>query len=184
MNISIHSRAPDEIEGAVLDGRVGQGIGVFHQHRPGLACEVLYQDPLGFYCGPNHPLFELVAEGRVPKGLVPRDLGSADYVRRGYLSEEQVAPLTATKLPSSATAHQMKGVAFMILSGRYIGFLPVSSAVRWAARWVAIDRMRSLSPERFRLITNIETVTRKGAALSLVSQAFLDLMKERTGDLG
>ena len=37
------------------------------------------------------------------------------------------------------------------------------------------------SPE---LITNIETVTRQGAALSLVSQAFLDLKKERCGDLG
>ena len=44
--------------------------------------------------------------------------------------------------------------------------------------------MRSLLPERFRLITNIETVTRQGAALSLVSQAFLDLKKERCGDLG
>jgi hypothetical protein len=44
--------------------------------------------------------------------------------------------------------------------------------------------MRSLLPERFRLITDIETVTRKGAALSLVSQAFLDLMRERCGDLG
>jgi hypothetical protein len=66
----------------------------------------------------------------------------------------------------------------MILSGRYIGYPPVSSAARWAAGWVAIDRMRSLLPERFRLITDIETVTRKGAALSLVSQAFLDLMRE------
>jgi DNA-binding transcriptional LysR family regulator len=100
-------------------------------------------------------------------------------VRRGYLSEEQVAPLTA-KLPSSATAHQIEAVAFTLLSGRYIGYLPVS----YAARWVTIDRMRSLLPDRFRLITNIETVTRKGAALSLVSQAFLDLMKERCGDLG
>ncbi len=68
----------------------------------------------------------------------------------------------------------------MIPSGRYIGYLPVS----YAARWVAIDRMRNLLPERFRLITDIETVTRKGAALSLVSQAFLDLMRERCGDLG
>ena len=68
----------------------------------------------------------------------------------------------------------------MILSGRYIGYLPVS----YAATWIAIDRMRSLLPERFRLITNIETVTRKGPALSLVSQAFLDLMRESSLDLG
>lgn len=174
VQITIHSLAPDEIERAVLDGRIGLGIGVFHQHRPGLVYESLYQDPVELYCGHDHPLFAQAAECRVPK-----DLGSADYVRRGYLSEEQVAPLAA-KLPSSATAHQIEGVAFMILSGRYIGYLPVS----YAARWVAIDRMRSLLPERFRLITNIETVTRKGPAPSLVSQAFLDLLKERCADPG
>ena len=150
-------------------GRVGLGIGVFHQHRPGLAYEVLYQDPVELYCGRDHTLFALAAEGRVPG-----DLGSADLVRRGYLSEEQVAPLTA-KLPSSATAHQIEGVAFMILSGRHIGYLPVS----YAARWVASGRMRSLLPERFRLGTNIEIVARRGAALSMVSRAFIDAMREQ-----
>jgi DNA-binding transcriptional LysR family regulator len=174
VHITIHSLAPDEIEHAVLDGRVGLGIGVFHQHRPGLVYESLYQDPVELYCGRDHPLFAAAAEGRVPSNLE-----LADLVRRGYLSEEQVAPLTA-KLPSSATAHQIEGVAFMILSGRFVGYLPVS----YAARWVAIEHMRSLLPESFRLITNIEIVTRKGAALSLVSQAFLDLMRERCGDLG
>ncbi|MDX1574751.1 MAG: LysR family transcriptional regulator [Kiloniellales bacterium] len=168
VHVNIHSLAPDEIEHAVLDGRVGLGIGVFHRHRPGLAYEHLYQDPVELYCGPGHPLFAAAAEGRVPG-----DLGAADLVRRGYLSEEQVAPLTA-KLPSSATAHQIEGVAFMILSGRHVGYLPVS----YAARWVAAGRMRSLLPERFRLITDIEIVTRKGAAPSLVSQAFLDLLKQ------
>jgi DNA-binding transcriptional LysR family regulator len=174
VHINIHSLAPDEIERAVLDGRVGLGIGVFHQHRPGLDYEILYQDPLELYCGRSHPLFDPVAAGRVSS-----DLGAADYVRRGYLSEEQVAPLTA-KLPSSATAHQMEAVAFMVLSGRYIGYLPVS----YAARWVAIDRIRSLLPERFRLDTDIETVTRKGAALTMVSRAFVDTLKDATAEFG
>lgn len=173
VHVNIHSLAPDEIEYAVLDGRIGLGIGVFHQHRPGLAYEHLCEDPVELYCGRGHPLFAAAAEGRVP-----RDLGSADLARRGYLSEEQVAPLTA-KLPSSATAHQIEGIAFMILSGRYIGYLPVS----YAARWVAADRMRSLLPDRYRLITDIEIVTRKGAALSLVSQAFRDLIRETVGPL-
>jgi DNA-binding transcriptional LysR family regulator len=173
VHVNIHSLAPEEIEYAVLDGRIGLGIGVFHQHRPGLAYERLCQDPVELYCGRGHPLFAAVAEGRVP-----RDLGSADLARRGYLSEEQVAPLTA-KLPSSATAHQIEGIAFMVLSGRYIGYLPVS----YAARWVAVDRMRSLLPDRFRLITDIEIVTRKGAALSLVSQAFRELIRETVGPL-
>jgi hypothetical protein len=34
---------------------------------------------------------------------------------------KRVTGLPTAKLPSSATAHQMEGVAFIILSGRYIG---------------------------------------------------------------
>ena len=168
VHVTIHTLAPDEIERAVLDGRVGLGIGVFHQHRPGLDYDVLYQDPLELYCGPGNPLFD-----GPDADLAAGDLASADYVRRSYLSEEQVAPLTA-KLPSSATAHQIEGVAFMILSGRYLGYLPVS----YADRWVALGRMKSLQPERFRLSTDIETVTRKGVALSLVARAFITALKE------
>lgn len=169
VHVNIHTLPPDEIERAVLDGRVGLGIGVFHQHRPGLTYEVLQQDPVELYCGREHFLFVAAAESRSPG-----DLGAADLVRRGYLSEEQVAPLTA-KLPSSATAHQIEGVAFMILSGRHIGYLPVS----YAARWIAAGRMRSLSPERYRLSTDIEIVIRRGAAISMVSRAFIDAMREQ-----
>ncbi len=178
VHVTIHTLAPDEIERAVLDGRVGLGIGVFHQHRPGLDYDVLYQDPLELYCGPGNPLFDLPGDDLPGDDLVAEDLdkddlASADYVRRSYLSEEQVAPLTA-KLPSSATAHQIEGVAFMILSGRYLGYLPVS----YADRWVALGRMKSLQPERYRLSTDIETVTRKGVALSLVARAFITALKE------
>ena len=172
VHINLHSIAPDEIERAVLNGRVSLGIGVFHQHRPGLDYEVLYRDPLELYCGRDHPLFAKASES-----CTVEDVNSADYVRRGYLSEEQVAPLTA-KLPSSATAHQMESVAFLILSGRYVGYLPIT----YASRWVAIDRMRSLLSGTYRLSTDIETVTRKGAPLSLVSRAFVNTLKEVTAE--
>ena len=167
VHVNVHMLAPDEIERAVLDGRVGLGIGVFHQHRPGLDYELLHQDPVELYCGRGHPLFDQAAVG-----LATKDLESADLVHRGYLSEVQVAPLTA-KLPSTATAHQIEGIAFMILSGRHLGYLPVA----YAERWVAGDRMRSLLPERYRLMTDIELVTRRGAALTMVNRAFVDALK-------
>ena len=166
LHINIHALAPDDIELAVLDGRVALGIGVFHQHRPGLDYEHLCYDPLELYCGRGHPLFDAAL-----KGAVPKDLGSADYARRGYLVEEKVAPLTA-RLPSTATVHQMEGVAHLILTGTYIGYLPVS----YAARWVEEERMRSLLPKVYRLQTEIEIVTRKSVALSLVCKTFVGIL--------
>ena len=170
VHIHLHTLAPDEIERTVLENRANLGIGVFHQHRPGLVYEVLYGDPLELYCGRDNPLFD-----REPKELGHRDLLPADYVHRAYLSERQVAPLTAG-LNSTATARQMEGVAFLILSGWHIGYLPVS----YAERWVTAGRMRSILPETYRLNTKIEMVTRRGVSLTLVSQTFSDILLEIT----
>ncbi len=168
VRIHLHTLAPDEIERAVLENRVNLGIGVFHQHRPGLVYEPLLPDPVELYCGSGHALFD-----RAPHGLDPGDLQAADLAHRAYLSERQVAPLTA-ELPSTATARQIEGVAFLILSGWHIGYLPVS----YAERWVENGRMRSILPAVYRLDTKIELVTRRGVALTLVSQTFADILRE------
>ena len=170
VHIHFHTLAPDEIERAVLENRVNLGIGVFHQHRPGLFYEVLYDDPVELYCGLGHPLFE-----RAPHELERNDLHAVDLVHRAYLSERQVAPFTAG-LRSTAAASQMEGVAFLILSGWHIGYLPVS----YAERWVATGRMRSILPATYRLNTKIEMVTRRGVALTLVSQTFAEILRQAT----
>ena len=171
VHIHFHTLAPDEIERAVLENRVNLGIGVFHQHRPGLLYEALYDDPVELYCGAGHALFE-----RAPDGLDRNDVRAADLAQRAYLSERQVAPHTAG-LHSTATARQIEGVAFLILSGWHVGYLPVA----YAERWVASGRMRSVLPETYRLNTKIELVTRRGVALTLVSRTFADLLRETTG---
>lgn len=170
VQIDIHTVAPDEVELAVLDSRVNLGIGVFHQRRPGLQYELLYRDPLELYCARGHPLFDR-ADHATEEGLA-----EVDYVRRGYLAEERVAP-RAARLPSSATAHQMEGVAFMILSGHYVGYLPVP----YASNWVKDDLMRSLGAPTFRLDTAIEIVTRRGVTLSLVTRTFLEFLRDGAG---
>ncbi|MEO1192868.1 MAG: LysR family transcriptional regulator [Pseudomonadota bacterium] len=146
LSLDLQCLAPDDIERAVLDDRVALGIGVFHRQQPGLTYQTLYDDPLELYCARSHPLFAAELRG-------PADLEGADYVRRAYLAEEQVAPMTAS-LPSSATAHQMEAVAQLILSGRYIGYLPVA----YARRWCETGTLRSLLPDRLRLWTSLALV--------------------------
>ena len=170
VHVHFHTLAPDEIERAVLENRVNLGIGVFHQHRPGLSYESLYDDPVELYCGHGHPLFD-----RAPDGLDRNDVREADLAHRAYLSERQVAPLTGN-LRSTATARQIEGVAFLILSGWHIGYLPVA----YAERWVESGRMRSILPATYRLSTRFELVTRRGVALTLVSETFADILRETT----
>ena len=173
VHIHFHTLAPDEIERAVLDNRVNLGIGVFHQHRPGLSYEALYDDPVELYCGSGHPLFD-----RAPHGLERSEVQEVDLVHRAYLSERQVAPLTGN-VRSTAAARQIEGVAFLILSGWHIGYMPVS----YAERWVVSGRMRSILPATYRLNTKFELVTRRGVALTLVGETFADFLRQITRPL-
>lgn len=163
VRLSIHSLPPDEIELAVLDGCADVGIGVFNQHRPGLRYGMICADLMDLYCGSAHPLF---ADAGSPDARTR--VQGADYIGRSYLSEDRVAPLVAG-LPSTATANQMEGVAFLILTGRYVGYLPVS----YAAGWVGAGRMRSVHRKTYQVETHIESVTRKGVALSRVTRHFM-----------
>ena len=43
--------------------------------------------------------------------------------------------------------------------------------------------MRSILPETYRLNTKMELVTRRGVALTLVSQTFADILRETTRPL-
>lgn len=174
VDLTLYSLAPDDLEHTVMDGRAGIGIGVFHRHRPGLAYEALYDDPIDLYCGFDHPLYEDVVND-----TVPTDLKNADLARRSYLSEKEVAPKTA-HFRSTASAHQMEGVAYLILSGRHIGYLPVS----YAQRWVDENQMISIKPEKYRLKTTLEIVTRRGAVMTRIHQAFLELLRENTSAIG
>jgi len=168
VQIEFNSLAPDDIEHAVLDGRADVGVGVFHRHRPGLVYEQICTDPVEFYCARGHPLFNQLGNGKPLVGLE-----AADLARRAYLSEEQVAPKTA-HMCSTAKAHQVEGVAFLVLSGKYVGYLPA----HYAERWIIEGRMRSVLPEEYRLLTQIEIVTRRGIKLNSVTRTFLKLLKQ------
>lgn len=57
-----------------------------------------------------------------------------------------------------ATASEREDIAFLILTGCLVGFLPD----HYAANWVDNGVMRAISSERFFVIRTIVIVTRKG----------------------
>ena len=159
--------APDDIETAVLEGQVALGVGVFHIHKPGLAYVEICIEFMGLYCGAGHPLFDATRPD-VQEEL----LRNAPMARRAYLKEEQFAPISRGR-PSNAAAHQVEGIALLILTGSYIGHLPHS----FAERWLEKGRMKSGMDGRYDLPTSIEIVTRRDATLTPVSETFIRLLK-------
>ena len=132
VQISVQVTSPNELERAVLEGRFDLGLGACGRHSPYLSYDDLFEERQVLYCGPGHPLFHRSQEISVS------DLKGQQFARRSYDAPNRFP--AGVRLTSTAAADLMEGVAILVLSGRYIGFLPT----HFAQQWVAQDLMRPL----------------------------------------
>lgn len=166
VTLELFSLAPDDIELAVQDRRVALGLGVFHKHRPGLDYQTIGFEKMGLYCGQGHPLF-----GERDAKKTADLLQKALYAKRAYLKEREVAPISQ-KLQTNANAHQIEGVAHLILTGKYIGFLPE----HFADVWVRDRKLQSVGDGKFDQSSEIKLVKRRDTDLNLVGRTFESLL--------
>ena len=78
-------------------------------------------------------------------------------------------------MQSSATATDREGIAFLILTGQYIGYLPV----HFAERWILQGSLRALLPNQLHYSTEYAAITRKGARSNLILKSYLQQLKSR-----
>ena len=163
VHINLHVAEPATLERGLLDGKFHVGIAAYYHHVPGLAYRLLFREHQALYCGAKHDLFE-----RAPSEVTLDEVCAWRYVARGYIGRLHMAPIEG--LTAAATAYDMEAIAFLILSGRYIGHLPA----HYAARWVNQGQMRPILPERFDYHSRFEVATRKGAPPIRVVEVFLE----------
>lgn len=164
VRINIGMSTPGDIERGVLDGQLH--VGVIPQITPlaGLEYLPLYEERSLLYCSREHPLF-----ARPDTGISPEELAATDAVapadRLPLAVQERVQTMSA-----SATASDREGIAFLILTGSFIGFLPD----HYAARWVEQGQLRALLPDRYYYDIPLAVVTRKGRRPNLILERFLE----------
>ncbi|WP_054008861.1 LysR family transcriptional regulator [Cypionkella psychrotolerans] len=158
---SIRVTSPSEIERMVLEGSCDMGLGACGQHSPYLEYEDIFEERQALYCGHGHPLFAPDHEIGIA------DLKDQQFVRRAYAAPEKLPP--GIKLASTAVADLMESVAAFILSGVYIGFLPVHVA----QHWVALDQMRPILEPTLGYQNPVYLVTRKTEEKKPVLSVFL-----------
>lgn len=173
VEIDIHSMASDGIEYSLLDGRIDVGIGVFHQPKRGLEYKTISREHMDLFCGSTHPLFTANRLEQV-YGL----LEESNLVHRAYLTEKNVAPI-ALKTRSTSQAHQVEGVAMLVLTGKFIGYLPES----YAMPWVQEGKMKSVASRKFCLPTDIRLVVKRGQYQTRASELFVKVLEQESGDL-
>lgn len=169
VRINIRMIPPNDIELGVLDGRLHVGVVPALKTLPGLRYRALYEEASQLYCGVGHPLHE-AAE------VTASQLAGCDAVLPAYAQTPEIKALHEPLRPA-ASATDREGIAFLILTGRYIGYLPT----HYAERWVRDGRMRALSPATCRYLTRYCAITRKGAPPNLVLESYLEALDRLIG---
>jgi DNA-binding transcriptional LysR family regulator len=166
--INIRMIPPNEVETAILDGQLHIGIVPDLRTLPGLTYMPLYKEKSLLYCSEMHPLFNqdisMISDNTLAKydGVVP------NYPQPATIKRQQKV------LKAMASSTGREGIAFLILTGRFLGFLPE----HFAQRWVSLDIMRAIEPHHRMFDTHYSAITRKGARENLILEAFLEEVKK------
>lgn len=161
VQITLRVTSPSEIERVVLEGSCDLGLGTCGKHSPYLDYQDIFEERQVLYCGAGHPLFD--RHLRVDLA----DMKDQQFVRRAYAAPDKLP--AGIKTAATAVADLMEGVAAFVLSGEYLGFLPVHVAQHWVDR----DLMRPILDKDLGYPNPVYLTTRKADTSKPVLSAFL-----------
>ncbi|WP_263140568.1 LysR family transcriptional regulator [Pseudomonas sp. RIT-PI-AD] len=166
VRIQIRMTPPGEVEQGVLDGRLHVGVVPQAAALAGLEYQPLYDERSLLYCAVGHPLF-YADDASLDDARLNAQAAIAPTFRLPADAQAQYQALRC-----DASASDREGMAFLILTGRYIGYLPD----HYARQWVQQGRLRALKPATRFYDLSLASVTRKGRRPHLVLESFLDAL--------
>lgn len=166
VTVNLSMSTPGEIERGLLDGRLHVGAIPLITPLSGLEYGLLYEERSYLYCCAGHPLFEHAED------LSNEELRNADAVVPSYRMTAEAIGLHQL-FECAATATDREGIAFLILTGSYIGFLPD----HYAAGWVEKGVLKAIAPQRLFFDAPLAIVTARGRRSSLIIDHFLNALQ-------
>jgi len=168
VTLNIRMIPPADIEMGVLDGKLHTGVIPVTKTLPGLEYIKLYNEQSLLYCSDAHPLFSQADES-----ISMDAIENQEAVMPAYAQSATIKSLYQN-LKKGASATDREGIAFLILTGHYIGYLPT----HFAQRWVQEGKLRALLPKQLSFKTPIAAISRKGAINNLVLNCYLQQLDE------
>ena len=166
VQIEIEIKPPSELEQHVLHGLLHAAIGPCPVRISGLDYQFLFEEKHYLYCSHKHVLF-----GQAD--IIQQDLRSQRFVARSYMHATDLK-LLDVKVPA-AVIDNVEAQALLILTGKYIGFLPS----HYADQWIAKGQLRALLPEQLAYTSNMELMVKSAGYRSPVLTAFLEELMDQ-----
>ncbi len=135
VQIHLEIASPQDLQQRLLDGRYSLILTPIDDAHPSVRAIRLFEERQSLFCGTQHKLFTS-HDG----SLTPEELQQFPYAARTYMKDN--AGPANFPFRNAAQASHMESLAILIMSGRYIGFLPD----HFAAPFVSRGEMKSLLP--------------------------------------
>jgi DNA-binding transcriptional LysR family regulator len=175
VSLHLHVAPLNTIERGVLDGQFQVGVIPGHRSSPTLAYDELFTETMYLYCGAQHPLFQ-VAPAQEPANWDA--LRAHDFAGLGYHSPNMEIS-QRVRLVRKATGYDQESIATLILSGKYLGFLPD----HYAQAFVRNAQMRAVKAALFRYDCSFLGIVRRSPQPSRVTRAFQECLRKVHGGL-
>lgn len=170
LQFDIHVCEAREVETAVANGRCLVGIGVSRHPIRGLDYVPLHNETNFLYCANGHPLFDC------PASDIKTLLAQAEVITSNYLRDKD-SRNDGLNYQNSASAYHDEGIAHLILSGHFIGYLPE----HFASSWVDKGLFKAILPERYHYQIPVELISSKAHNSSPLAQASIEVLKKVHG---
>lgn len=161
--LHLHVGSIQTIERGVMDGSFAVGVIPAHRASASLRYQRLFGETMHLYCARPHALFDSEHSALDWPALRARQ----DFAGLGYHSPNMELA-HGQRLRRGATAYDQEAIATLILSGRFIGFLPD----HYAAAFVQRGQLRAVAPERLHYDCDFVSVLRRSPQPSRAALAF------------
>lgn len=157
-----------EVETSVANGRSLVGLGVSRHHLRGLDYYPLYNEENYLYCAIGHPLFDCATSSE------NRLLNEAEVVASNYLRDKE-SRNDGLNYQNNAAAYHDEGIAHLILSGKFIGYLPQ----HYANYWVDKGMFKAIRPQKYHYQIPVMLISSKTNAASPLASALVEEIKRQ-----
>ena len=172
VRFDLHVCGMSEIEKGLLEGRFQIGIHPFHRASESLVMVPLFTEQMSVYAAPRHPL---LATGDLPDD---DEMRGADFVGLGYHSPN-MEHFWRIGLEPAARAHDQEATVMLLLSGRYLGFLPD----HYAASFVAAGQLQRLPSRTLQYQCDWCASVARTPAPGRIARHFLSRLREAHADV-
>lgn len=175
VQIELALEPPNVIESQVIEGQLDLGVVPLNRMSESLDYVPLYSEHMNMYCGLGHPLFE-----HDQAGITMEKIRSYNYVGMSANSPNLLIG-QRLKLRRAAKVQSEQALAILIMSGRYIGFLPDHLAQPFIER----RQMRALKTDTLHYRTQFAIITRKRPEPNRITRVLRDtLVTEHRAERG